>query len=181
MPAMMATRRTGDGMRIGGSYMGAVTVSAFFAVMLLTFGHIDPAMPRGAVQVPGLIVAFSPEIAIQARRAGVWLAAAGPEVLLPLKLAAALVVFLVVDFAAVLLFETTDDAWRGERVWEGPKPLWAALMFTALPSALYMTALLFQIAPIPRFGLSSAGFALAALAGGLAYGLGKPRREPVET
>ncbi len=163
-------------MRVVGSYIGAALVSALIAVALLVWGHVDPAMPRGPLQVPGALLALSPDIAIQTRRAGAFLATAGPEVTLPLQLLAATIVFVVLNFAALVLFETTDEAWRGVRLWEAPKPLWAALIFTVLGSSLYMTALLWDIAPLPRLGLPPAGFAMAALAGGIVFGLGRPRR-----
>ncbi len=167
-------------MRVVASYVGAALISASVAVLLLTFGHIDPTAPKGALQLPGMIVALSPEIAIQTRRAGAFLASAGPEVTIPFRLIAATIVFVVLNLAALVLFETTDDAWRGARLWEVPKPLWAALIFTTLTSALYMAAILWEIAPLARLGLTPAGFAMAALAGGLAFGLGKPRREALE-
>lgn len=167
-------------MRVVVSYVGAALISALVTVLLLTYGHVDPAAPKGALQLPGTIVAFAPEIAIQTRRAGTFIASAGPEVTIPLRLLAATIVFVVLNIAALVLFETTDDAWRGARLWEMPKPLWAALIFTTLTSAIYMAAILWDIAPLPRLGLTPAGFAMAALAGGLVFGLGKPRREPLE-
>lgn len=167
-------------MRVVGSYVGAVVVSAVIAVGLLAVGHVDPSAPRGPLEVPGGLIAISPEFAIQSRRLGAFLASAGPEILVPLKFVGAVVVFAVMNFAALVLFESTDDAWRGVRLWEVPKPFWAALIFTSLGSALYMAALLWQVAPVPRLGLPPAGFALAALAGGVFFGLGRPRREALE-
>ena len=167
-------------MRVVGSFLGAVAVSATIAAGLVAWGHIDPAAPKGPLQVPGFLIAWSPDIAIQTRRAGIFLASAGPEVTMPLRLIAAAVVFIVLDIAALVLFETTDEVWRGVRHWEMPKPLWAALIFTILPSSFYMAALLWDIAPIPRLALPPAGFAMAALAGGLFFGLGRPRREAHE-
>lgn len=166
-------------MRVVGLYIGAALTSALIAVALLMWGHVDPGAPKGPVQVPGQIIAISPELAIQTRRAATFLAAAGPEVTIPLRFTAAMLIYLVLNFGALVLFETSDDAWRGVHVWEAPKPLWAALIFTTLSTAVYMAALLWQIAPLPRFGLTPAGFAAAALAGGLVFGLGKPRREPL--
>lgn len=167
---------SGCDMRVVGSYLGAAVVSALIAVALLTWGFVDPSMPRGPLQVPGTLVALSPDIAIHTRRAGTFLAAAGPEVTLPLSMLAATIVFLVVNFAALVLFETTDEAWRGVRLWEAPKPFWAALIFTLIGSALYMAALMWEVAPLPRLGLPPAGFAMAALVGGMVFGLGRPRR-----
>lgn len=167
---------SGWNMRVVGSYLGAALVSAMIAVALLTWGFVDPSMTKGPLQVPGALVALSPDIAIQTRRAGSFLAAAGPEVTVPLQMLAATIVFLVLNFVALVLFETTDEAWRGVRFWEAPKPVWAALIFTLLGSALYMAALLWDVAPLPRLGLPPIGFAMAALAGGMVFGLGRPRR-----
>ncbi len=167
-------------MRVVGSYLGAALISALIAVGLLAWGHVDPLTPHGPLQVPGFLIAWSPDVAIQTRRAGAFLAAAGPEVTVPLQMLAATIVFIVLNFAALVLFETTDDAWRGVHLWEAPKPLWAALIFTILTSALYMGALLWDIAPLPRLGLPPAGFAMAALAGGIVFGLGRPRHAPEE-
>jgi hypothetical protein len=167
-------------MRVVGSYLGAALMSALIAVGLLYWGHIDPSAPRGPLQVPGLVMAWSPDFAIQTRRLGTFLATAGPEVTMPLRLAAALVIFLVLNFVALVLFETTDDAWRGVRLWEAPKPLWATLIFTMMTSSLYMAAVLWDVALLPRLALSPAGFAMAALAGGIVFGLGRPRRAPIE-
>jgi hypothetical protein len=166
--------------RQSGSYLGATLISASIALMLFAWGHVWTAAPTGALQLPGTIVALSPEFAIQTRRLGNFLAGAGPEVTLPLRFAAALAVFVVLDAAAWFLFEASNDAWRGVRAWEGAKPIWAALIFTTLPTALYMAALLFDVALLPRFGLAPTAFALAALAGGLFYGFGQPRREAIE-
>lgn len=167
-------------MRVVGIYLGAALISGLVAVLLFAYGHIDPAAPQGALQVPGPLIALSPEFAIQTRRAGLFLASAGPEVTLPLRLLAATAVFVVLNVAALALFETADDVWRGARIWEAPKPLWAGLIFTLLSSALYMAAILWDIAPLPRLGLPPAGFAMAALIGGLAFGLGRPRRAALE-
>ena len=167
-------------MRIVVSYVGAALVSASIAVGLLAWGHVDPGAPKGPLQVPGALIALSPEFAIQTRRAGAFLASAGPEVILPVRMLAATLAFTILHFAGLVLFETADEAWRGHRLWEAPKPLWAALIFTTLGSALYMAALLWQIAPLPRLGLPPAAFAMAALAGGTFFGLGRPRRTAEE-
>jgi hypothetical protein len=167
-------------MRVVGSYLGAALVSALIAVGLLFWGHVDPAAPHGPLQVPGLVLAWSPDFAIQTRRVGTFIATAGPEVTMPLRLLAAIIIFLVLNFAALVLYETTDDAWRGVHLWEAPKPLWATLIFTIMTSALYMAAVLWDIALLPRLALPPEGFAMAALAGGLAFGLGRPRREATE-
>jgi len=168
----------GQFMRVVGSYLGAALVSALIAVGLLFWGHIDPAAPKGPLQVPGLLMAWSPDFAIQTRRVGSFLATAGPEVTMPLRMLAATIIFLVLNFAALVLFETTDDAWRGVRFWEAPKPLWATLIFTIVTSTLYMAAVLWDVALLPRLALSPAGFAMAALAGGIVFGLGRPRHDP---
>ncbi len=167
-------------MRVVGSFLGAALMSAMIAVTLLDWGHIDPSAPTGPIQVPGFVIAWSPDIAIQIRRLTTLLATAGPEVTVPLRLFGATIAFLVLNFGAVALFEATDDAWRGVRTWEAAKPLWATLIFTVLPSAFYMSALLWEIAPLPRLALTPAGFAIAAFAGGLFFGLGRSRREPLE-
>lgn len=167
-------------MRVVGSYLGAALVSALIAVCLLAWGHVDPLAPKGPLQVPGALIALSPDFAIQTRKAGTYLAAAGPEVTIPLRMFAATIVFVILNFAALVLFETTDEAWRGVRYWEQPKALWATLIFTILTSALYMAAILWEIAPLPRLGLPPEGFAMAAFAGGAVFGLGRPRREPFE-
>jgi hypothetical protein len=167
-------------MRVVGAYLGAALMSAMIAVTLLDWGHVDPSAPTGPMQIPGFIIAWSPDIAIQARRLTTFFASAGPEVTVPLRLFGATVAFLVLDFGAIALFEANDEAWRGVRPWEAAKPLWATLIFTILPSTLYMAALLWDIAPLPRLALTPAAFALAAFAGGLFFGLGRSRRDPVE-
>lgn len=167
-------------MRVVAGYLGAASISAGIAVALLGWGHVDPSMPVGPLQVPGWVIGWSPDLAIGFRRFTSYLASAGPEVTIPLRLVATLLLFLIVDFGALVLFETTDEAWRGVAGWEAPKPLWAALIFAALTSALYMAALEWHIALVPRLGLPPAGFALAALAGGLVFGLQCPRREAEE-
>ena len=167
-------------MRVVGSYLGAASISAAVAVTLLMWGHVDPATPTGPLRVPDFVVAWSPDTSIRLRRVATFLASAGPEVTVPLRVLAATLLFLLLDVVALVLYETTDDAWRGVAVWEGPKPLWAALIFTVLTSAIYMAALDWQIALIPRLGLPPSGFAAAALAGGLFFGLGCQRREPIE-
>ncbi|MDK9696679.1 MAG: hypothetical protein OEL76_09825 [Siculibacillus sp.] len=167
-------------MRVAGGYLGAALVSAVIAVALLVWGWVDPTAPAGPVQVPGWLIGWSPDIAIRFRNLGTFLASAGPEVTIPLRLAAALLLFLIVDLVALVLYETTDEAWRGVAVWEAAKPLWVTLIFTIVTSALYMAALEWRIAPVPRLGLSPSGFALAALIGGLFFGLGRPRNEPID-
>lgn len=167
-------------MRIAGSYLGAAMVSACIAVLLLALGHVDPGAPRGALEAPRMLVVLSPEFAIQLRRADALLAGAAPEIVVTLRLLATTVAFAVLNAAPLVLFETTDDAWRGVRLWEVPKPIWAALIFASLSSAIYMAAVLLEIAPVPRLALPPAAFAVATLAGGLFFGLGKPRREPID-
>ena len=167
-------------MRVVGSYLGAALMSAMIAVTLVTWGHVDPSAPVGPLQVPGFVIAWSPDFAIQTRRFSTFLATAGPEVTVPLRLFTATVVYLVLNFAALVLYETTDDAWRGVRSWEVAKPLWATLIFTVMPASIYMAGLLWDVAPLPRMALTPAGFAMAAFAGGLFFGLGRPRREALE-
>lgn len=167
-------------MRVVGGYLGAASISAVAAVALLGWGHVDPAAPTGPLQLPGWLIGWSPDFAIGIRRFTSFLATAGPEVTLPLRLVAALVLFLIVDLVALVLYETTDEAWRGVVGWEAPKPLWAAMIFTVVTSALYLAALEWQVAPVPRLAVPPSGFALAAMAGGLFFGLRCPRREPAE-
>lgn len=168
-------------MRVLGSYFGSGLISGVATTLLLAYGWADPTAPTGALEVPGQLIALSPDFAIQTRRVDIFLTAAGPEATTAFKTVVAIGVFLILNVAAYVLHESTDDAWAGVPAWERPKPLWAALIFTAVTSLAYTLGILFQVPLLPRLALTPPGFAIAAFAGGLAFGFGRPRNPPTET
>lgn len=165
-------------MRLLWGYIAGAIAAALVATLIVGFVAGEAFVVR-ALDLPAGLGALMPDLAIQARRLAKLRAGTGLATAAPLVFAAATMFFLMLNTLGLSLFRATDAAWRGERIWEGPKVAWCAALFALMGVTVFL-ALRLVGGPLDWLRIEPGAIVLCSFVGGLAFGMFQPRDLPFQ-
>jgi hypothetical protein len=159
-------------MRFLVGYFGSSLIAAAIAATWVALIGGDQTILR-SFGVPDFLGAVSPGLAVMVRHVLEFQAAQSVSVAGLFDTLAALPLFLILDLPGLILFAAMNAGWHGERVWDGVKPLWGAVIFATLATIIVLGSQKYGLPPFAMLKVQFAGIALASAVAGALIGIGR--------
>ena len=159
-------------------YVGAAIVAALVATAWIAVQG-DGQTLFGSIRVPDVVSVYAPEIPILLRRMHGFYLSTSPPVAALFDLPAGILLFMIVNLPGALLLGAFENSWAEVKLWQGGKPIWAAILFAVMATNVILVCAVLELPPLSGLRLSPLAVIVAALFAGIALGAREPEPDPL--